>query len=298
MCPEKICVCICTWKRTEMLLRLLEGLEVQETDGLFEYAVIVVDNDSSASACLAVESYAKLSRLRLRYYVEPRQNIALARNMAIDNASGDFVALIDDDEVPIRRWLLNHYKSIKYYNADGVLGPVVPNFEVKPPQWVVKGRFFERPTHLTGHRLKWQNTRTGNVLFRRAIFEGQVKPFDPSYGSGGEDRDFFRRMISAGKIFVWCNEAVVFETVPSKRWGVRTLLLRALLRGKMALQSSKYRGRSVAYSTMAVAAYLLLLPLITLSGTHTCIKCLIRIFDHVGKILAYFGMDVVKEKYI
>ena len=40
-----------------------------------------------------------------------KQNIALARNKAIENAKGDFIAFIDDDEFPLDQWLLNHVQS-------------------------------------------------------------------------------------------------------------------------------------------------------------------------------------------
>lgn len=40
-----ISVCICTFKRPSLLLRLLKELAGQETQGLFTYSIVVVDND-------------------------------------------------------------------------------------------------------------------------------------------------------------------------------------------------------------------------------------------------------------
>ncbi len=40
-----ISVCICTFKRTPLLKRLLQALEEQETDGLFTFSIVVADND-------------------------------------------------------------------------------------------------------------------------------------------------------------------------------------------------------------------------------------------------------------
>ena len=51
----------------------------------------------------------------ISYDVEPEQNIALARNRAIGNASGEYVALIDDDEFPDKQWLLTLYEAIDRY---------------------------------------------------------------------------------------------------------------------------------------------------------------------------------------
>ena len=45
-----ICVLICTYKRPQMLARLLDGLVSQDTGGLFTYSVVVADNDQHESA--------------------------------------------------------------------------------------------------------------------------------------------------------------------------------------------------------------------------------------------------------
>ena len=85
---------------------------------------------------------------------------------------------------------------------------VVPYYESgNLPKWVVDGKFYERPSHRTGEVLHWTNTRTGNVMFRRDIFESGENLFRQEFGRGGEDRDFFRRMITKGFRFVWCAES-------------------------------------------------------------------------------------------
>lgn len=293
-----ISVCICTYKRPELLRRLLSKLEEQETADLFDYSIAIVDNDRSESARQTAKSCARQSKIPISYNVEPEQNIALARNKAIENAKGDFIGFIDDDEFPGQYWLLNLYKAMKRYKSDGILGPVLPNFEKEPPRWVLKGRFFDRPTHPTGHILEWKNTRTGNALIKRELFKEDIYWFDPAFGSGGEDRDFFKRKIAGGHVFVWCNEAPVFETVPPIRWERTVLLKRALLRGKMALNATGSRPESVLISMVAIAFYTVCLPLFFVLGHHVFMKYLIKDFDHIGRLFAFCHLDVIKEKYI
>ncbi len=293
-----ICVCICTYKRPELLKSLFSKLEEQETEGLFDYSIVIVDNDRSESARQTVESFSRQSKIAISYHVEPEQNIALARNKVVDYSKSSFVAFIDDDEFPDKLWLLTLYKAIIFYKSDGILGPVLPFFENAPPKWVLQGRFFDRPSHPTGHVLGWDNTRTGNALLRRELFKEGHKWFDPSYGSGGEDRDFFRRKIDEGHVFVWCNEAAVFEKVPPKRWQRTVLMRRALLRGKMAFNNAESKPLSILKSIVAVAIYTGCLPLFFIIGQHIFIKYLIKDCDHLGKILALLGIDLVKEKYV
>jgi succinoglycan biosynthesis protein ExoM len=295
---DVICVCICTYKRPEMLGRLLRKLAEQQTEGLFDYSVVVVDNDRLESARQTVESFARKVNTSISYHVEPEQNIALARNKAIENAKGDFIGLIDDDEFPDKHWLITLTRAIKQFGSDGILGPVLPYFETEPPKWVMRGHFFERPSHPTGHILDWQNTRTGNALLKRQLFKDHDKWFDPTYGSGGEDRAFFRRLIDDRRVFVWCQEAFVFETVAPTRWKRTTLLKRALLRGKVALNGARSKPASVIKSVVAVTIYTVGLPLFLLLGHHIFMKYLIKDCDHLGKIFAFVGIDLVKEKYV
>jgi succinoglycan biosynthesis protein ExoM len=182
------------------------------------------------------------------------------------------------------------------YKADGVLGPVHPRFESAPPRWLTKGGFYNRPTHQTGFVMKWDEARTGNLLIRREILQGHDPVFRPEFGTGGEDQDFFRRMMAEGRTFVWCNEAPVYETIPPHRWKFGFLLRRALLRGKTSLRHPKDRLQNVLKSMVAVPLYVLALPLLLVLGHHLFMKYLVRLFDHLGRLLALFRLNPIQER--
>ena len=226
------------------------------------------------------------------YCVEPRKNIALVRNQALSQAEGEFIAFIDDDEFPVAPWLKHALTTCERLNVDGVLGPVEPHFDQEPPTWLRRGGFYDRPRHETGFPLAWPECRTGNVLFRRSILAGVDQPFHAEFGSGGEDQDFFRRMIEAGRRFVWCDEAVAYETVPPSRWKRRFLLSRALLRGRNSLRQRKHRARNLLKSIIAVPAYTLALPVLLLIGQHYFMRYLVKLADHTGRLLALAGLNV------
>jgi len=291
-----ISICICTYKRPELLGNLLKKLQRQKTNGLFAYSIVIVDNDHAQSAKSVVESFKQISSIDIDYLCEPEKNIALARNKAIKNAKGNFVAFIDDDEFPIDYWLVNLFRTLKKYNADGVLGPVNPDFEKEPPKWVLKGKLLSRKSYVTGYVLvKPRDTRTGNVLLNRNIFKKEKNLFDPEYGkTGGEDVDFFRRMLNKHYVFVWCNEATVYETVPSGRIKRAYFLRRALLRGVV---NSKHASKiSFIKSLCAFSIYTLALPVLFFVAHHLFMKFMIKNCDHLGKLLAIFGIRVVKER--
>ena len=293
---QQISVCICTLKRPELLSRTLASLENQQTDGLFTYAVVVADNDCRQSAEEVVAAFSSATPMPVTYCVEPQQNIALARNKAIENATGDFIAFIDDDEFPASDWLLNLFKTCKSYGVDGVLGPVKPYFEAEPPRWVKKGGFFERPCYATGHKVSWGICRTGNVLFRKSILDGIEEVFRPQFNTAGEDVDFFRRFMTDGCTFIWCNEAVAYEVVPAWRCTRVYLLKRALLRGSNFPKHPSHRIRNIVKSLLAVPAYALILPFLALFGHHVFLKYLIKLLDHASRLFAFLGLSLVSQR--
>ena len=297
---EHISVCVCTYRRPDLLNALLKKMLVQQTSNLFTFSVVVIDNDHDETAKGTVRAFQDRAAIEVKYYCEPLQNISLARNKAVKNAVGDFFAFIDDDEFPSESWLLNLFNTIKKYNVDGILGPVSPYFESSPPDWILKGKICERKRYSTGTILKnYRDTRTGNVLLSRQIFNDDKNLFNPEFGrTGGEDVDFFRRMMGKGLIFMWCDEAIVYEIVPVERLTKYYYYKRAFLRGKVSLQhrSSMTKFYYVIKSIIAFILYSLALPLFYISGEHMFIKYMIKYCDHLGRLLSVIGLNLVKEK--
>jgi len=294
-----ISVCICTYQRPAQLEQLLTLLHRQVTDGLFELSIVVVDNDARESARRIVESQAEQSALPIVYRVEPRQNIAIARNASVAVATGELVAFVDDDEEPSDDWLLRLYGVLIKHGADGVFGPVLPKFEQGAPNWAVKGQIFRRArTFETGALVPWSVTCTCNALVRREVLLQWDRPFDPKLGAGGEDVDFFRRAISRGRVFVWSAEAVCRERVPPERTRIGFQLRRALLRGKVASRGTAGGWRGIVKSAIAVPIYVAALPVCLLIGSHVFVEYLVKTFDHLGKLLGICRIELVGDKYI
>jgi succinoglycan biosynthesis protein ExoM len=294
---QHIDVCVCTYKRPQFLKRLMEELGRQETDGRFTYSIIVVDNDRLQSAQPVVSAFADSSAIPIKYCVEARQSIPLARNKAVENAHGDYIAFIDDDEFPTKWWLLTLLAACEKYGVDGVLGPVRPYFSDGAPDWVRRGKFYDRPSYPTGLIIDWRKGRTGNVLLKRVVVKSSLQPFRPDFRTG-EDQDFFRRMIEKGHTFVWCNEAVAYEIVPEIRWKRKFMLKRALLRGANSLAHPTFGVVDIAKSIIAIPAYTAALPFALLWGHHRFMTVLVKTFDHLGKLLALIGVKPVTEQYV
>ena len=292
-----ISVCVCTYMRPHALKRLLAGLDRQDTGGLFTYSIVVADNDRDRSAEATVAEMRLASAVPLKYCVEPRRNIALARNKVVENAGGEYIALIDDDEFPAQNWLLTLFKECNQYQVDGVLGPVKRHFDEAPPAWFKRSNIYDRPVNPTGQSVYWKEARTGNVLLRRKIVAGEAAPFRPEFRAG-EDQDFFRRKIDAGCSFIWSEDALVFETIPPARWKRSYILRKAALQGATAAVQPNCGVVSIVKSIIAIPLYVLILPFALLFGQHRLMALLIKICDHGGKLLMRMGINPIREEYV
>ncbi len=289
-----ISVCICTFKRPVLLRRLLETLSAQKTGALFTYSIVVVDNDQAGSGR---EPSLRSFGVPLRYCVEPKQNIAMARNRAIQNVTGDYVAFIDDDEFAPPHWLYTLYTTLSQHDADGILGPVDPHFEDGAPRWVIEGGFYHRPSYSTGMVLPWSKCRTGNVLLKRKLFDDDAVPFKPECLSG-EDQDFFRRKIEGGKTFIWCHEAPALESVPQVRWRRGFLIRRALFRGVFAQRNHGLQPVRLLQAIISTPLYAIALPIALLFGQAKFMKCVFKLSYHAGRLLAAVGFNPIHQPYV
>jgi glycosyltransferase involved in cell wall biosynthesis len=285
-----------------MLSVVLTGVAHQVRDSAFTYEVVVVDNDSLRSAEETVQSFQSKNEIKIIYDCEPEQNIALARNRAIQNSNGNYIAFMDDDEYPVKDWLSRLYHTMKEYKADGVLGPVLPSFPPGAPNWLKKGNIFNRRRFSTGTRLTVRDTRTGNVLLSRSVLPEKFTWFDPAFGlTGGEDVDFFRKQIAIGRVFVWCDEAETYETVPSERWKISFHLRKSFKIGALngeTLRKSSFSGfagllKSIASVPVWSTALIVLFPF----GKHSWISPALKLVYAVSCILSYCGLSLNKNRY-
>lgn len=281
-----ISVCICTYKRPHLLSHLLKALDQQESSGAFEFEIIIVDNDNFHSAEPIVNKFKEYTKRNVKYAVEEEKNVSLARNKAINLATGDLIAFIDDDEIPPKCWLLTLFKALEKHDADAVMGPVFPIYQIKPPSWIMHGNFHKRPTYETGFFFDWKKGRTGNLLIKKSIFYSFNIFFDPRFGRGGEDQDITRRLMEKGVRFLWCNEASVREFISPDRCKIDNMIKKAFIRGIM---SSKYPGLRwfiALKSLIALIIYTMALPILFIVGFHFGMSYLIKMGDHSGRIYA------------
>jgi succinoglycan biosynthesis protein ExoM len=206
---------VCTYRRPELeqTLRSLGGIAVP--DGA-QIRIIVADNDDTPSARERVDALRAAVRHEIAYVHCPSSNISIARNACLDNATGDFLAFIDDDETASQDWIVRLVETAQATSADAVLGPVKATYGTDAPGWMQRGDFHSTFPVWVGDRII--TGYTCNVLLRLAAPSLAGRRFNLALGrSGGEDTEFFTHMHRMGGKIAYAPAAWVQEPVPAKR---------------------------------------------------------------------------------
>ena len=290
-------ICVATYRRPQLLKRLLQSLNQQALPDNVSIEIIVVDNDSEKSAEAVVAQFSDSENGKFYYYIQPVKNISLTRNLAIKKACGAYILFIDDDEIASPEWVKHLLKTIVDSGSDGVFGFVDPEFSDETPEWMKRrDLFFSGPTMETGTEAK--GTYTGNCIIKASLLKKMGQPFDPSYGmTGGEDIHLFRRLSFEGARYVNCREAVVTEFLPDSRTRMYYFYIRAMSGGN---RNTRWRIESSGKRTFRVRSFMLLksvsygfvslLFLIILFPDNVLrVKWLIKLASNLGRFMAVFG---------
>ncbi|WP_299486062.1 glycosyltransferase [Acaryochloris sp. IP29b_bin.137] len=304
----KVSICIITFLRPDGLKRLLIGIANQKFKQIPmpNLEVIVVDNDVKQSAQPIIQQMGGHFPCCLRYDVEEQRGIPFARNRSVANASDDtdFIAFIDDDEVPDAMWLERLLLAQQSYQADAVVGPVLPKFSHRVHDWIQNGKFFERPRHPSGFELS--AAATNNTLVKAEILRRLDFVFDERMAlTGGSDWHLFRRLYGLGHKLVWADDALVYEWIPESRTNLRWILQRGYRCGNTEALCEMNLNPSVAVLLMfifkggrRIVRGLLLVPLSYVRGKHIFFKNLKYISHSFGIISGVLGTSYEEYQVI
>ena len=217
-------VALCTHNHEQRLRRTLNGL-AQLVRPTCPWELLIIDNASSdGTPRLLVAPDWRAPGTSVRVVREERLGLSNARNRAIEEATGDYIVFMDDDETPDPRWLSAYEKIILAERPDALGGRIEVVFEDgERPAWLQDELlgFLGHLDHGDGARqLTALNTPIfgGNFAFRRKIFE-LIGAFDAELGrkgtanTGGEDTEMYRRMIRSGCNVWWVPDAIIHHRI-------------------------------------------------------------------------------------
>lgn len=225
----KLSVVIATYNRAEGLARTLGSLSEQTLDrDLWE--VVVVNNNSSDDTEPRFLAWQSASPgIVSRIVFEPNQGLSHARNRGIAEARGEYIVIIDDDELASAKFCQTYYDFFRAHpSISAAGGRMIPFYEYPVPQWLTP--YTEHPLASTldlGDTQRVFPRRKypigGNMAFRSRVFK-QYGAFNPDLGRkgskllAGEEKDLFHRLRKAGETICYVPDAIIFHIIPESRF--------------------------------------------------------------------------------
>ena len=167
-----------------------------------DFEIIIIDDGSTDNTKDIVDSFKKQYLNQIQYIYQENKGLAIARNTGLEHAQGQYIALLDADDV----WLPERLEAeIHVIESDPSIGLVHANITKISPT----GEFLDTPIRqkqfLSGNIYEYIFLRKADiacptVLFRKECCK-QAGMFDPNLTRlGCEDRDLWLRISKDYKI--------------------------------------------------------------------------------------------------
>lgn len=211
--PVKLSVVIPTYRRVELLRRVLEAIAVQTYPHSNFEVIVVSDGPDIATETLVKQMAKSASYLRLNFYSLPAKGgPAAARNAGWRMSEGELVVFTDDDCIPNIHWLEAYQQA---YNLHNIKAPIAFTGKVDVP-------VSEFPTDYQRNigNLSTAEFITANCACSRSALN-VVDGFDETFPAAWrEDSDLHFKLLRCGVAINYVPEALVCHPVRKAYWGI------------------------------------------------------------------------------
>lgn len=204
----KISVIIPTYNCAKYLSQAIESVLSQT---YIDFEIVIVDDGSADDTKSLVERYMQKFPEKISYIYQDNKGLACARNVAIRNSRGLYIALLDADDIFLPDRLQLGVEALDQNPEVGLCHANITRIDED-------GKFIRTPVRderfLSGSIFDYIFLRRANVsvptiLFRRSCIE-VVGEFDESLTRlGCEDREFCLRVAKSYKFF-YINKVLAY----------------------------------------------------------------------------------------
>ena len=224
----RLSLIIPTHNRSERLIAALESVIRQDLPAADWECVVVSNNSTDDTVARFGDFAARYPGLNLRLVTEDGPGVSYARTRGIAETSAPLLVFIDDDE-RINPGFLRAYADFFDAHPDAVVagGRIIAEYVTGRPAWLSK--YTEMPIANPmdfGDAVRpfpaGRVPGGGNMAFRRSAAL-RYGGFDPSLGRvgrmliGGEENDFFERLMRGGETCWYVPGAVMWHIIPPEK---------------------------------------------------------------------------------
>ena len=201
---------ICCHNSAKVLPPTLAHLANQIVSPSVSWEVVIVDNASTDGTVDVARSWPASASAPLRVVSEPKLGLAYARARGVEDARGEIISFVDDDNWLCPSWVQTVYDVMRAHPEVGALGGfAAPEFETARPSWFAPVAYL----YATGPEADISGDVTGDCMLcgaglsvrRSALADIQRKGFRPivvgRQGAGvgaGEDSEMTYSLRLAG----------------------------------------------------------------------------------------------------
>ena len=224
----RLSLIIPTHNRSERLIAALESVIRQDLPAADWECVVVSNNSTDDTVARFGDFAARYPGLNLRLVTEDGPGVSYARNRGIAETSAPLLVFIDDDE-RINPGFLRAYADFFDAHPDAVVagGRIIAEYVTGRPAWLSKYTEMPiaNPMDFGPDVRPFPAGRVpggGNMAFRRSAAL-RYGGFDPSLGRvgrmliGGEENDFFERLMRGGETCWYVPGAVMWHIIPPEK---------------------------------------------------------------------------------
>jgi glycosyltransferase involved in cell wall biosynthesis len=194
-----------------------------------DWEIVIVDDGSTDHTRAVVESYRLQLHDKLQFIPQPNRGVSAARNNGMRAARGEFIALLDADDV----WLPHHLdRGVHALDADAATGLVHARVARIDTRGSVTGQLKVEPKYLSGRIARYIFTRRAHIICSTVMFRRSCLPADGWFDEtmrATEDRDLWFRIALRYKV-AYIDEVLAYYRVsPSSTTSNLDGLLKAQL---------------------------------------------------------------------
>ena len=210
----RLFVAIPTYKRFELLIKLVEVFLDQSKKNDYYIYLNVYDNDIDRTASEITRHYTEIN-----YVNYPIKGLSNIRNKIISDyreSSCDFLLMIDDDQMINHDFLDIIFRSLWICKYDVISANVKPRFLCERPNWTYNNSvYWDSDNKLYGEVA--QIYGAGCVILGNKVKASKVIFRNEFNFLGGEDTAFFTELKNSGFTFYIPKNLISYEIVDETR---------------------------------------------------------------------------------